>query len=543
MHHPIGHLLRGALLSSVIIAPGALIGADWPSAAYDIRNNRFVADESTISPDNVGQLAPVNVITTMGNTWATAVGGDGRMFFPDAAGGIWAVDTETADVIWSAKVQDFTGNERGNIRSSAVYTDGMVIMGDRNGANILALDAESGDLLWQTDIDDHPNALVTGSPVAHDGRVYFGVSSLGAYEDVDGKLQSNFRGSVVGLDLSNGQEVWRFYTIPENNGALDSWSGGAVISSVAIDEERGTIYLHGDHYYSQPDDVIACMHAAPNDWDASCYPDDALANALVAADIDTGEVKWSYTASGAEAYEIACGEIPNIAYQIPVGHDRMCPPLGDWVNWGFAVGSPNLFTAEIDGETRDLVGVAQKSGFYWVFDADSGEIVWVKWVGPYSEPGGLAQGAAFDGERLYISVANFEFTPHFIGKAGCIGGICGDDAAPEAGATPIWGGSWAALDPATGDLIWQTAEPANARVYGSPVVANGVVFAGSMAAEGDQMFALDAETGEILWRFAAGGSAKANPAVVDGRVYWGSGFTLFGGVPNDQFYVFGLNGE
>ena len=38
------------------------------------------------------------------------------------------------------------------------------------------------------------------------------------------------------------------------------------------------------------------------------------------------------------------------------------------------------------------------------------------------------------------------------------------------------------------------------------------------------MFALDARTGKIVWSFAAGSSVNAGPAVVDGVVYWGSGY-------------------
>ena len=107
----------------------------------------------------------------------------------------------------------------------------------------------------------------------------------------------------------------------------------------------------------------------------------------------------------------------------------------------------------------------------------------------------------------------------------------------------VTGGSWAALDPATGKILWQTGDPQNAAAYAAPVVANGVVYVGSMASSGDQMYALDAATGEILWRFAAGGSVGAHPVVADGRVYWGSGFGLFGGVSNNRLYVFGIDGR
>src|SRR4029079_3215712 len=82
---------------------------------------------------------------------------------------------------------------------------------------------------------------------------------------------------------------------------------------------------------------------------------------------------------------------------------------------------------------------------------------------------------------------------------------------------------WAALDPDTGKILWQTGDPVGAYDLAPVTSANGVVYASSMPQTGDQMFALDGKTGEILWRFAAGSSVNSGPAVVDGTVYWGSG--------------------
>ena len=65
--------------------------------------------------------------------------------------------------------------------------------------------------------------------------------------------------------------------------------------------------------------------------------------------------------------------------------------------------------------------------------------------------------------------------------------------------------------------------------------ANGVVFAGSDDPTGT-FYALDAATGSILWRFASGGSTVAGPAIVQGRLYWGSGYNI--GTPNNKLYAF-----
>jgi polyvinyl alcohol dehydrogenase (cytochrome) len=61
------------------------------------------------------------------------------------------------------------------------------------------------------------------------------------------------------------------------------------------------------------------------------------------------------------------------------------------------------------------------------------------------------------------------------------------------------------------------------------------------------MYALDAATGRILWSFASGGSVSGGASIVDGSVYWGSGYCgtacLGGSTPltnNNKVYAFGL---
>jgi len=62
-----------------------------------------------------------------------------------------------------------------------------------------------------------------------------------------------------------------------------------------------------------------------------------------------------------------------------------------------------------------------------------------------------------------------------------------------------------------------------------------------MARFGPNMYGLDAATGTILWRFASGGSVNSGPAVADGTVYWGSGYSHRGlGRGNDKLYAFDL---
>lgn len=104
-------------------------------------------------------------------------------------------------------------------------------------------------------------------------------------------------------------------------------------------------------------------------------------------------------------------------------------------------------------------------------------------------------------------------------------------------------GSWAALDPATGAILWQKADPNGAIDIGPLAVADGVVYAASMAgsATAPTMLALDATNGNTVWSFAAGSSVNAGATIVGEIVYWGSGYAhlpIPGYTGNNKFYAF-----
>jgi polyvinyl alcohol dehydrogenase (cytochrome) len=59
------------------------------------------------------------------------------------------------------------------------------------------------------------------------------------------------------------------------------------------------------------------------------------------------------------------------------------------------------------------------------------------------------------------------------------------------------------------------------------------------------MYALDAATGTTLWSYQAPGSVNAAPAVVNGTLYWGTGYHNFPlraplGTASNILYAFSL---
>ena len=242
-------------------------------------------------------------------------------------------------------------------------------------------------------------------------------------------------------------------------------------------------------------------------------------DAAIALDIKTGAVNWSNTVIPFDVWTVAC------LLELPT-----CPnPAGPDFDFGQA---PMLYTAAIEGngkskgQTRDLVGVGQKSGIFWSFDPDTGGVVWSTQVSPGGIAGGLQWGSAFDGNLIYTSSANSDFKPWELLDN-----------------TITTSGIWSGLDPATGEIVWQTENPAGNFNAGGPVsVANGVVYVCSQDPEG-HMFALEAATGTVSWSFVSGGSCNGGAAIANGKVYWGSGYDSIGGptnTPNNKIYAFEL---
>lgn len=159
-------------------------------------------------------------------------------------------------------------------------------------------------------------------------------------------------------------------------------------------------------------------------------------------------------------------------------------------------------------------------------------------AGPGGALGGILWGSATDGEHMLVGVGNGDHLPYTVTGA-------------DGTKTTVTSGFYAALDAATGEIEWQTADPQHEGQWldnSFMTSANGVMYAGSSAPDSTNMYALDAETGDILWSFASGGSVWGGAAVVDGSVHWGSGYYISNvgeGLSghNDKLYKFTLDGR
>ncbi len=506
-------------------------GANWPMIGNDPTNSRTQHLESAIGTSNVSALAPKWVATTAGDVSATPAVVNGAVYFGDFGGMLWKLDAGTGAVVWSHKVSDYTGVPGDLTRTSPAVDGNTLIIGSLLRPVMLGIDATTGDLIWKTQVnpDEQPagHGIMTGSPVLVGDTVITGVSASGA----SAPATATFRSDIVALDALTGAILWQTYALPDNHNLPGGYAGATMFSPPAVDESLGLVYGTFGQSYRKPASVDACNATKPNGFDESCEQPGAYFKSIVAFDLKTGAVRWSYRVQGHDPWERACGSQPaSVTWCAP---ETDTPPTGD--KWDLGGSGANVFKI---GD-RDVVGVGEKSGVYVVLDAQTGQFIWNTLVGPGGDQGGFEWGTAYDGNRIYVAVTNQHHIPYELTENGALSN------------TTVTGGSWAALDPATGKILWQTADPQVETLPGlgtvgvwdlAPVtVANGVVYASSMAKTGNEMYALDAATGAILWRFAAGSSVNSGPAVADGTVYWGSGYSRSAeGNGNDKVYAFSV---
>src|SRR6266481_2799608 len=251
----------------------------WQIAGQNLNNTWNQPAEHSISPANVKGLNPKWVFTTEGDVSATPTVEGDAVYFPDWGGNLFAVKKESGRLIWSRKISDYDGVAGAVSRVSPAVDHDQLIIGDilssknvHNGANVMSVDRATGTRRWITQVDTHPAAIITGSPVVFDGVVYIGVSSIEETLAADPAYPCcSFRGSIVALDAKTGAILWKTFDMPDNGGRAGGYSGGAMWQPPAIDPKRGSLFIGTGNNYTAPADVEACQNATPT---ANCVAAD-----------------------------------------------------------------------------------------------------------------------------------------------------------------------------------------------------------------------------------------------------------------------------
>jgi polyvinyl alcohol dehydrogenase (cytochrome) len=513
------------------VATGAAsAGAEWNGWGPDTHNTRFQRDAGPITAANLARLklkwAFGFANATQARSQPAVVGG--RLYVASQSGAVYALDPKTGCSYWTFKAQSGvrTAISVGPLKASASAAGGgaryAIYFSDAQ-ARAYAVDAQTGQQLWVTKIDDHPAARATGAPTLYNGRLYVplsGVSEESAASMPDYEC-CKFRGSLTALDATTGAVVWKTYMVdvPKPRGKSTTgkqlWgpAGAPIWSAPTIDAKRGLIYAATGNAYADP---------APKTSDS-----------IVAFDIATGKIRWVNQVMP-DTWILGCAAPPAGAPAGPAsdnarfGNNPNCPKD---VGPDFDFSASPVLVTKADG--KDVLVVTQKSGVGYALDPDKrGKILWEYRWGKGSPVGGV-WGATSDGARAYFDVAD-QLTP-----------------AP---------GGVHAVDLTTGQRVWYAppeppvckAGPGCSAAQSAALTSiPGVVFAGS--ADG-AVRAYASDTGKILWTydtnrdFATVNDVKANggsidgpgPIVAGGMLYVTAGNAGFVGRPGNVLLAFGL---
>ena len=509
------------------------LGAEAPAAAeceskpgvesftqgwgLDARNTRFQAD-TVIDRGNVEDLRLA---------WAFALPGgksphsypavtEDTVFIGTQSGELFALDRETGCTRWNSGVRDAAGGiAPDGIRSGVIMgaVDGQARLFFGTGGGLVhAMDA-GGDVVWSFQVEE-PNAMITGTPLFHAGRLFVPVSSYELALAMNPLYACcKFRGTILALDAATGELLWRTHTVDEaaqvtgsHWGFVKEWgpSGAPVWSAPTADRERGWVFVGtGENYTAPATDT---------------------SDAILALRAQNGSRVWSRQFTENDAFNMGC--------VISASHPN-CP---DDAGPDYDFGAPPILAKTPTGKAVLLAG--QKSGGVHAMRPDTGAVLWTRQLGRGGYLGGVHWGMAVN-EGLGLVYAPMNDTP----------------VGPAAGE---WRPGLHALAIETGEERWFV--PAGKRCdereacfpgFSAAVTATPeLVFAGAL----DGHFAAyDAANGNLLWEFdtwrefdAVNGRATGaaidvhGPMVVGDTVFVQSGYGEHGQAGGNALLAFRL---
>ncbi|KAK5694579.1 hypothetical protein LTR97_009169 [Elasticomyces elasticus] len=499
-----------------LIAAKHLVEALWTGWGGNILNNRW-NDHTTINKATVQNISRHCHLGgfAQGVSAAPAIH-EGVAYFPSWDGHVTAFAYETCEVKWqtniTAYLEEYAVPDVHQAAFSAPASrtspqiDGDVLyVGTLRYALLLALDITTGAILANVQINPHPLAVVTMSPTFYNGKVFVGTAS---------------QEESAATDSVKFHAVWNRTMLPSPN-EPGGWSGvGVWGSQPSIDVARNQVFIATGNVYEIPEAVQACINAtSSNSSDLACYPSSVWHEAVIALDIDCGNVNWIKILSPLEAWNAACG----IAGVTP--KSDACPPNpGPDADFGMA---PAFVPARIGATPNghDVVVIGQKTGDLYAMDAADGSMMWATIVGPdTSSFGALVWGVAVDASRVYFTVQD----PLYETWRSQPSGKNTSNAA------------YGAVELCNGSITWEVPVPLNSTSYGPPSVTQDVALFPRMGhfipptlANGTtgSVVILDSASGIIVADIPAdyivyGSVAAEGPFIMFGTGYHGS--TAFG---------------
>ena len=552
---------------------------DWPMYNRDVIGTRHNPAESTLNKENVGGLIEKwrfpakNSGKKIGVIHATPAVVGGYVYFGTATDAAFYKLSPGGELVWTYRnlahaAQTPTSrkgenaitdklrfqSQTGGILGSALVTSDLVYFGDLGGW-FVALDRETGKERWKVNTraaefpDAHSGNVLIASPILADDRI---VVAGGTLEQLFAGSAfyrgSTGRGFVMALNPKSGQLLWKHDVGPKpqrltppititDDWGKHTWNFGPATSSVwstpSFDAETGTIFFGTD---------VNTAPRRPTKDDPRIATKDSCA--VVAIDVRNGKKKWSTQINPGDMWTNSMR-----AYDPKTGRYKD-QSIGD---------TPKVYNIDIDGKSTKVVGVGCKNGGFYVLNADDGRIVHHTpiYTGPPTYPlspepdrrmlalpspiGGLQSGCATNGQRVFTNGIDAvrlwtQQKPSTIHPptGGRVVAVSTDMK------TEHWRHERPKIESIGGPKPIPVYENVGDPIASGLAVAHGVVYC--TTASSGKLLALDAETGALLKEVALG-PTWCGPSVSRGRVYVGTGNTVFTPYPHESFFPKKYTGE
>ena len=484
-----------------------------------------------IDRSNVDDLRMVwsRALNTPGRQQGTPLVYNGVLYMPNPNDVIQAINATTGDLIWEHRrpVPDdvcalLIASLCQTNRNLAIYDN--LIIDTSIDDHIFALDAETGDMVWETEILDYTvnPANQTSGPIIANGKVISGRSCmpLGGPESC----------VITAHDAATGAELWRRRTIPgPGEPGNESWGdvpfedrkhvGTWMVPS--YDQELNLIYI-----------VTSVTSPAPKFMLGGTDKKHLYHNCTLALDADTGEIVWYY-------------QHLNDSWDLDHPFERLLvdtavrpnPSSVSWIN-------PRLRPGE---ERRVITGIPGKTGVVYTLDRETGEFLWATPTITQNVISNIdgATGAVSENPELVFSSIGQEVLacPTLVGgkdwEAGaysprtnvmymplrnaCARMIALDDGSlynlavrDQLAPNTDQLGMVQAISAETGDTTWKYEQ--RAATMSLVATGGGLVFGGDV---NGRFRAFNDETGEVLWEINLGSAVTGFPITyaVDGQQY------------------------
>ncbi len=266
---------------------------------------------------------------------ATPLEHDGVLFVHAYGDNVQALNATTGDLLWQYS-RRLPGDAQLAIkRNLAIYRDRLLV--PTSDVHLVALDVRTGAVIWDSAIADYRQGWrLTGGPLVAQGKVMQGITGL-----------APGGAGIVGLDFQTGRVLWHFHSIAQpgepggnswNGLAIDKRSGASVWTAGSYDPQLKLAYFGvGQTYDTGP--LLHLIHA-PGVTNDGLYTDSTLA-----IDPDTGKLVWHFQHVHNDQWDL---------------------------DWAF---EQQLIDLKVEGVPRKLVVTSGKMGLYEAMDAATGHYV------------------------------------------------------------------------------------------------------------------------------------------------------------------------